>query len=196
MGGHVTNGLFDTRYVTTFEDDHHCRSVTDLSFTNCKFSYPRTCVQISGNVYTKLIKAFRNVVNVQLLPSGGQGLAKLSSHLSKLPWQKIAMDICQHKRKDYLVIIDYYSRWIENKPADESNIGMCHQWCQSCLHYARRAICRRIGQWPTIRVGRVQTLCRRDVFHSTDDKSVLRTRKRHGRTGCANCQTAPRLGGP
>ena len=35
--------------------------------------------------------------------------------LPKLPWQNIAIDICQHKRNDYLVIIDYYSRWIEIK---------------------------------------------------------------------------------
>ena len=31
------------------------------------------------------------------------------------PWEKIAMDIFQYKRKDYLVIIEYYSRWIEIK---------------------------------------------------------------------------------
>ena len=31
------------------------------------------------------------------------------------PWEKIAMDIFQYKRHDYLVIIDYYSRWIEIK---------------------------------------------------------------------------------
>ena len=119
------------------------------------------------------------------------------TELPKLPWQKIAMDICQHNRKDYLVIIDYYSRWVEIKQlVDESNIGICHQSCQSCLHYARRSRCRRIGQWPTIRVGRVQTLCRRDVFHSTDNKSVLRTRERHGRTGRGNGETDPRFGRP
>ena len=31
------------------------------------------------------------------------------------PWEKIAMDIVQYKRTDYLVIIDYYSRWIQSK---------------------------------------------------------------------------------
>ena len=77
-----------------------------------------------------------------------------------------------------------------NKTVDESACVI------SCLHYARRTRCRRIGQRPTICVGRVQTLCRRDVFHSTDDKSVLRARERHGRTGRANCNTALRLGGP
>ena len=37
------------------------------------------------------------------------------TELPELPWQKIAIDICQHQRNDYLVIIDYYSRWIEVK---------------------------------------------------------------------------------
>ena len=31
------------------------------------------------------------------------------------PWGKIAMDISHYKRNDYLVIIDYYLRWIEIK---------------------------------------------------------------------------------
>ena len=31
------------------------------------------------------------------------------------PWEKVAMDIFHYKRNDYLVIIDYYSRWIEIK---------------------------------------------------------------------------------
>ena len=177
-------------------------------------------MQTSCNVYTRLTKAFskfRERAATSVWWSGiGKAIIALvercqicqrnkpaqreqplhPTELPKLPWQKIAMHICQHKRKDYLVIIDYYSRWIEKKTADESNIGMCHQSCQSCLHCARRSRCRRIGQWPTIRVGRVQTFCRRDVLHSTDDKSVLRERERNGRTGRASGQTDPRLGRP
>ena len=37
------------------------------------------------------------------------------TYFPKLTWQKIATNICQHKRMDYLVIIDYYSQWIEVK---------------------------------------------------------------------------------
>ena len=39
----------------------------------------------------------------------------LQRTLPKLPWQKLAVQICQHKRKDHLVVIDYYLRWIEIK---------------------------------------------------------------------------------
>ena len=28
------------------------------------------------------------------------------------PWEKVAIDIFHYKRNDYLIIIDYYSRWI------------------------------------------------------------------------------------
>ena len=137
MGGLVTKGLFHTRYVTTFENEHHCHKCRLIIY---KSAYPRTCVQTSCNVYTRLTNAFRNAVNVQLLPSGGQGLAKLSSHLSNdakpvnetyqhsvnshcilqscpnYRGRKVAMDIIlPTQRKDCLVIIDYYSRWIEIK---------------------------------------------------------------------------------
>ena len=31
------------------------------------------------------------------------------------PWEKVAIDIFHYKRNEYLVIIEYYSRWIEIK---------------------------------------------------------------------------------
>ena len=30
-----------------------------------------------------------------------------------LPWQRVASDILEHKNQNYLVVIDYYSKYIE-----------------------------------------------------------------------------------
>lgn len=35
--------------------------------------------------------------------------------LPDLPYEKLGMDILTYKAKDYLAIIDYYSKWIEIK---------------------------------------------------------------------------------
>ena len=51
-------------------------------------------------------------------------------------WEKIAMYIFQYKRKDNLVIINYYSRWIEIKQLNLNdvnlfylNVGDVIIWC-------------------------------------------------------------------
>lgn len=37
----------------------------------------------------------------------------LSTPLPQRPWMKVAMDICKHEKRNFLVISDYYSRYLK-----------------------------------------------------------------------------------
>lgn len=45
-------------------------------------------------------------------PSQNRGLL-ISTPLPKLPWQKLATDLCDYKGHHYLIVIDYFYRWLD-----------------------------------------------------------------------------------
>lgn len=85
--------------------------------------------------HTGIVKCKKRARNVMYWPGMSQDIEKfvlscnscekyrqsnskepLMSHdVPSLPFYKIGMDICTYSRKDYLVIVDYYSKWIEVK---------------------------------------------------------------------------------
>lgn len=47
----------------------------------------------------------------------------LQHSITNRPWEKLASDILTFKNNDYLVIVDYYSRWLELKKLKSKNIS-------------------------------------------------------------------------
>ena len=45
---------------------------------------------------------------------------QLPSKLPDYPWQKVGMNLFELKGYTYLIIIDYYSRWIEVSPLQKT----------------------------------------------------------------------------
>ena len=37
----------------------------------------------------------------------------IATELPERPWQKVAVDLCEHKGHNYLVTVDYFSQFIE-----------------------------------------------------------------------------------
>ena len=86
------------------------------------------------------------------------------------------MDIFQYKRHDYLVIIDYYSRWIEIKQLTSltSDCVISRLKAVFTTHavtwYSR---CGGIRQRKTVRLGRIQEIRKIMVLRSTYHKPVF-----------------------
>lgn len=49
----------------------------------------------------------------------------ISHIVPDLPFQKIAMDICEYGAKAFLVVSDYYSRFLEILPLTNKTAGQC-----------------------------------------------------------------------
>lgn len=40
----------------------------------------------------------------------------LPSSFPDRPWERIAMDLCSHNGRTYIIVVDYFSRWVEFRP--------------------------------------------------------------------------------
>lgn len=61
----------------------------------------------------------------------------ISTLLPDRPWQHIALDLCEHNKQNYLIISDYYSRYVQ----------ILHMKTTTGTHVSRKlkAICARYG---------------------------------------------------
>uniref|UniRef100_A0A1X7UAX6 Integrase catalytic domain-containing protein n=1 Tax=Amphimedon queenslandica TaxID=400682 RepID=A0A1X7UAX6_AMPQE len=62
----------------------------------------------------------------------------IPSELPQLPWQKVGMDLFDYKGSTYLLIIDYYSHYIEIAKLSKTTAGEVINHCKSI--YARHGI--------------------------------------------------------
>ena len=54
------------------------------------------------------------------------------------PWQKVAMDLFEWEKLTYIIIVDYYSRFIEIAKLDKATIDAVIQHCKNI--YSRHGI--------------------------------------------------------
>ena len=47
------------------------------------------------------------------------------THLPTGPWHRVAVDLCLSQGKDYMVVVDYYLRWIENLHLSYTTTAAC-----------------------------------------------------------------------
>lgn len=61
----------------------------------------------------------------------------ISTPLPDRPWQRIALDLCEHNKQNYLIISEYYARYIE----------ILHMKTTTSAHVSLKlkAICARYG---------------------------------------------------
>ena len=92
------------------------------------------------------------------------------------------MDIFHYKRNDYLVIIDYYSRWIAIKQLTSLT--------SDCVISRVKTVFTTHGggirQRKTIRLGRIQEIRKIMVLRSTYHKPIFSAREWDGRASCAD----------
>ncbi len=52
----------------------------------------------------------------------------ITTTLPDLPWQKLAADLCELRGRHYLIVIDYFSRWLEILELPKTTSETVIQW--------------------------------------------------------------------
>lgn len=114
------------------------------------------------------------------------------SPLQDYPWQKLGWDLFYMNAHNYLVVVDYYSRFIQLRSTTSKAVIESMKSI-----YSRHGIPRDTHQWwrSPIQFTRVQSICSRVPIHPCDVEPLLPSRKRSSRTyGPDSKETVDRIG--
>jgi hypothetical protein len=81
-----------------------------LGITKCR-SRARECIWWPGlsSEIEQMVKKCTTCAKVAPVPKE----TLLPSSMPSRPWERVAMDLCYHNGETYVVVVDYYSRWVE-----------------------------------------------------------------------------------
>ena len=65
--------------------------------------------RMSNDIYEKVSKC----ATCATYKMKNQKEPMIAHHIPDRPWQKLGTDLCEHKGENYLVVVDYYSKFIE-----------------------------------------------------------------------------------
>ena len=110
--------------LLVFQRCHRCRS--HLGTVKCKTMARRTMYwpNMSRDIENFVAKC--SVCNNFRRHQTAEPL--LPHPVPERPWQKVGVDIFSFKRKDYLLVVDYYSRGGEEEDGEEKGGGEGREW--------------------------------------------------------------------
>ena len=97
----------------------------------------------------------------------------LQSSLPSHPWEKVGTDLFQLKDSTYLVVVDYYSRYMEIQKLTLGYICWSYLCAESHIFPSWNTNRVHERQWTPVHFARDERICREILFHSRNQQSTL-----------------------
>ena len=110
----------------------------------------------------------------------------IAHHIPDRPWQKLETDLCEHKGKNYLVVVDYHSKFIETALLPNKTAGTVITHLKSI--FARHGIPEELVSDNMPFNSRVRRIRQRMGIQTNNIKPNLCPIKRHERESSSNCK--------
>ena len=85
----------------------------------------------------------------------------MPSEMPSRPWERVGTDLFEHGKNTFLLMVDYYSRWIEVRLLQKTQTAeeVIRAMQSIFAIHGIPARCRNIGQWGTVCIPGIQSIC-------------------------------------